>query len=171
MKKLTRALLVLLLGFPVAGMLLSLKAPVPPSSQPSLTPVNCILTIQFQPDPLRTCTMLPNSQADPRLVNGASALSSSQSNTYYCKITVEPMENIYNYNPSTYKTQWTQQGESTNFKVPKEVPSTLIIDFYENCNTCRDASTGRPMFRSRVQLAPGQTHVHALLAYTMKAGC
>ncbi|WP_343302822.1 hypothetical protein AAHN97_14845 [Chitinophaga niabensis] len=172
MQKLTRAFLLPFLGISIAALLSSLKAPVPPSTRPSLTPVDCNLKLQFIADVStdRSCPT-PNPQSNPQTVNGATALVTTQSHTYYCKITVEPVENIYNYNAATYKTTWVTSGQSMNIKVPREVPSTLIIDFYENCNACKGGTTGRPMFRGRAQLAPGQTHAFTLLSYSMKAGC
>lgn len=159
------------IGIPFALMLFSGKTPTPPSSRPSLTPVNCKLTMQFIPDVDNRICPTPTSQADPRLVDGTATLASSHSHTYYCKITVEPVESPANYDPATYKTHWVTKGESMNIKVPKEVPSNLIIDFYENCNSCKSGTNGRPVFRGRAQLAPAQTHVHTALSYSMKAGC
>ena len=168
MKQLARSLMLPVIGIPLVVTLLSGKTPTPPSPRPSLTPVDCNLSLIFQHDPENRFCPVPNTSADPRLVNGTS--SPATNNTYYCKITVQPMQGG-NYDPNTYKTHWTQRGESMKIKVPKELPSTLIIDFYEDCNACKSGTQGRPVFRSRTQLNPGQTHVLANLSYSMKVPC
>jgi hypothetical protein len=143
------------------------KNPPPP---PKLTPVPCKLTLAFFNYYERTC-LLPTNSGNPKMVDGASALTGSINTTYYCKVTVEPNTPYGNYTPSDYTTIWKKKGDFLMIKVPKEVSSKLTVDFYEDCNICTSNRQGRPYFRYTTTLHKGQPAEEAFLQYLLTATC
>ena len=115
--------------------------------------------------------MLPTNSGNPKLVDGASALTGSINTTYFCKITVEPNTPINNYSPATYTTIWKKKGDFLMINVPKEVSSKLTVDFYEDCNLCTSSRQGRANLRYTTTLHKGQPAEEAFLQYVSTATC
>ncbi|HEX6192043.1 MAG TPA: hypothetical protein VFZ42_06750 [Chitinophagaceae bacterium] len=184
-KKLTRLLLFLCLatiaalpflvnagGGPGGGGGGGKKSPPPPCI--TLTSVTCSLQLYFpQTYPQRSqfCNFIPEFNSNPTQFAGGTAFTDDK---YICKVTVKPsIPSNCTYDVNTYTKFWTQAQNQMAINVPREVTSTITVEFYEKCGNCTIGfSPGRPFYKYTATLSKGQTFVAANLQYqTTKSPC
>jgi hypothetical protein len=140
-----------------------------PTTAPPLTPVASQLKLSFFRPNNWTCPNLPN--ANPVRMPGSPTPPPTNRTTFYCKVTIEPMASTTRYTASTYKFVWQKQGEYLEIKVPKEEPSKITVEFYDDCNSCIAGQIGRPYWKFSGEILAGQPFVTANLEFFSNPVC
>lgn len=144
------------------------KSPSP--NCPTVTYKTITLNLSFNTGNVNGCGVPESPFSDFQVTAGVGTLSDNSK--YFCKITVIPNMPSGCTAPSSGVSYWTAAGGSKQISIPKNLGSSVTVEFYERCaQDCMTRTAQRRYFKYETTLLGSESFMNAPLAYIRNVNC